>query len=143
MEQVSAAAVITELRAAGISVSLDDFGTGYSSLGYLQTFALDSIKLDRRIVSTLHEESVQAKSILNAVTQMARALGLTVIAEGVETHQQLDLVRRAGCESAQGFLFSHPLPPDEAFALLAAPAPWAALVGADGVPGFEPAGSTP
>lgn len=128
MERSSAAAVVAELRGLGVSISLDDFGTGYSSLGYLQTFALDSIKVDSAFVHTLRSQTDQAASILNAITEMARALGLSVVAEGVETEQQLALVRRAGCESAQGYLFARPLRAADARSLLDLPTPWSTVL---------------
>jgi diguanylate cyclase (GGDEF)-like protein len=139
MEAASAASVVRELRTAGVTVSLDDFGTGYSSLGYLQTFSLDAIKLDRAFIQTLDLASGPAASILRAVTEMARALGLRVTAEGVEDPHQLALVQRAGCHAAQGHLFARPLDVAAATAVLGGDTPWAyrpglreAVVGADG-----------
>jgi diguanylate cyclase (GGDEF)-like protein/PAS domain S-box-containing protein len=125
LEGAGAATVVRELRAAGVSVTLDDFGTGYSSLGSLQTLPLDAVKLDRSFIQTLDLESGPAAAILRAVTDMARALGLRVTAEGVEDPHQLALVRRAGCHAAQGHLFARPMEADEATALLVgALPPW-------------------
>jgi diguanylate cyclase (GGDEF)-like protein/PAS domain S-box-containing protein len=98
------------LKALGVRLGLDDFGTGYSSLGYLRRFPLDVLKLDRSFVSELGDESA-ADSIIAAVIDMARALGMRVIAEGVETAEQLAILRRLGCHLAQGYHFAAPMPP--------------------------------
>ena len=98
------------LKALGVRLGLDDFGTGYSSLGYLRRFPLDVLKLDRSFVSELGVEAA-ADSIIAAVIDMARALGMQVIAEGVETEAQLAILRRLGCHLAQGYYFARPLPP--------------------------------
>jgi EAL domain-containing protein (putative c-di-GMP-specific phosphodiesterase class I) len=125
-EGAGAATVVRDLRAAGVSVTLDDFGTGHSSLGYLQTLSLDAIKLDRAFIATLDpaRPSGPAAAILRAVTEMARALGLRVTAEGVEEPHQLALVRAAGCHTAQGHLFARPMEAGEATALLTGHPPW-------------------
>ena len=104
--------VLGALKAAGVRLGLDDFGTGYSSLGYLRRFPLDVLKLDRLFVSELGADPA-ADSIIAAVIDMARALGMQVIAEGVETGAQLSILRRLGCHLAQGYHFSRPLPPAE------------------------------
>ncbi|HEY0486675.1 MAG TPA: bifunctional diguanylate cyclase/phosphodiesterase [Mycobacteriales bacterium] len=124
MEGPGAAAVVRGLRAAGVSVSLDDFGTGYSSLGHLQTFSLDAIKLDRAFIRSLDGASGPAAPLLRAVTDMARALGMRVTAEGVEDPHQLELVRHAGCHAAQGHLFARPMDAGDATALLTGDPPW-------------------
>ena len=104
------------LRDAGIGVSLDDFGTGYSSLSYLQKFDIDFIKIDQSFVRHLVPNCTDM-ALCQAIIVMAHALGLKVIAEGVETEQQRALLAAAGCDYAQGYLFARPLPaPDfEAF----------------------------
>ncbi len=84
---------------------LDDFGTGYSSLGYLNEFPLGQLKLDRTFTAELARDPRSAK-IVAATIDMARALGMTVVAEGVETVDQLDVLKRLGCDYAQGFLFA-------------------------------------
>jgi diguanylate cyclase (GGDEF)-like protein len=125
MEGPAAAAVVDELRATGVSVTLDGFGTGHSSLGHLRTGSLDAIKLDRAFVQSLDPGSGPAASILHAVTDLGRALGLRVTAEGVEDPYQLALVRQAGCHAAQGHLFAQPMGAEEATALLLSDPPWA------------------
>ena len=100
------------LKALSVRLGLDDFGTGYSSLGYLRRFPLDVLKLDRSFVSELGADAA-ADSIIAAVIDMARALGMEVIAEGVETEAQLSILRRLGCHLAQGYYFARPLPPAE------------------------------
>lgn len=100
------------LRDAGIQVSLDDFGTGYSSLSYLKKFDIDYLKIDRSFVKNLHE-GTQDSALCEAIIVMAHKLGLKVIAEGVETEQQRHVLAQAGCDYAQGYLFSRPVPPLE------------------------------
>ncbi len=100
------------LKRMGIRIALDDFGTGYSSLSYLQRFSFDKIKIDKSFVQgQLHDKAVRV--ILEAILGMCRNLGLTVVAEGVETQQQLDLLREMGCTEFQGFLLGRPMPADE------------------------------
>ncbi len=103
---------LLELREAGIGVSLDDFGTGYSSLSYLQRYDIDFLKIDKGFVRHLVAGSKDL-ALCKAIIVMAHELGMKVIAEGVETHQQFDQLAAAGCDFAQGFLFSAPVPPDE------------------------------
>ena len=100
------------LRDAGIQVSLDDFGTGYSSLSYLKKLDIDYLKIDRSFVSNLEPDSDDL-ALCEAIISMAHKLGLEVIAEGVETGQQRDLLINANCDYAQGYLFSRPIPPEE------------------------------
>jgi len=107
---------IAALREHGLGLVLDDFGTGYSSLGYLKRFQLDGLKIDRGFVDGLGTEA--ASPIVEAIVRMSQALGLTVVAEGVETEAQLGKLRELGCDRAQGFLFSRPLPPHELEPLL-------------------------
>ena len=107
-----------ELRNMGVSIALDDFGTGYSSLSYLKLFPLNILKLDRSFVSEMLDDPTSA-SITEAITAMAHVLGLDVLAEGIESLDQLAFVRQLGCKRVQGFYFSGPVPADE-FARLAA-----------------------
>ncbi|MDE1942482.1 MAG: EAL domain-containing protein [Betaproteobacteria bacterium] len=96
----------------GMRIAIDDFGTGYSSLAYLKKFEIDYLKIDQSFTANLHPESDNL-AICEAVVVMAHKLGIQVIAEGVETEAQRDLLLKAGCDYAQGFLFSHPLPASE------------------------------
>ena len=108
----SDAEVLKQLLAfqqAGIQISLDDFGTGYSSLSYLRRFALDFLKIDKSFVYNLESDAANV-ALCEAIIVMAHKLGLRVIAEGVETRQQADLLRRAGCDFGQGFLFGQAMP---------------------------------
>jgi EAL domain-containing protein (putative c-di-GMP-specific phosphodiesterase class I) len=109
------------MKELGVLLALDDFGTGYSSLGYLQRFRLDYLKVDRSFVTGLGRNDEQT-AIVDAIVKMAQALGLEVIAEGVETSEQVDVLRDLGCELVQGFLFSRPEPAERAGALLDADA---------------------
>ena len=102
--------VLTRLREFGIRLAIDDFGTGYSSLDYLRRFPVDRIKIAREFVA--HSASTGSATIVRATIGLARELGIAVIAEGVESVAQRDLLRAWGCEDAQGFLFSPPLTPE-------------------------------
>jgi diguanylate cyclase (GGDEF)-like protein len=102
-------AALHALRAMGIAVALDDFGIGYSSLGYLRSFPFDKIKIDQRFVRDLLNDR-ESLLILRAVTGLGRSLCITTTAEGVETLEQLDKLREAGCTEIQGYVFSHPRP---------------------------------
>ncbi|MES2948990.1 MAG: EAL domain-containing protein [Pseudomonadota bacterium] len=104
----SVAETLMELRAAGIRVSLDDFGTGYSSLSYLQKFDIDFVKIDQSFVRNLIANSTDL-ALCKAIVVMAHALDMKVIAEGVETAQQRDLLAAAGCDYAQGYLYAQPM----------------------------------
>lgn len=101
--------VITQLRQRGIHVSLDDFGTGFSSLGYLNRFNIDEIKIDRSFVIDLEIDS-REPALVQAIITLGHALGLNVVAEGVETTTQAALLREIGCDIFQGFLFARPMP---------------------------------
>lgn len=112
IENLNAAAVLlSRLRSAGLAVAIDDFGTGYSSLAYLKSLPLDYLKIDSSIARDI-EGSHRDRIIVRAIIDMARSLDLHVIAEGVETEQQLALLARAGCDVYQGFLRSRPLEND-------------------------------
>jgi EAL domain-containing protein (putative c-di-GMP-specific phosphodiesterase class I) len=116
----STLSTLYSLRALGVRIAMDDFGTGYSSLSYLQSFPFDKIKIDRSFIRDV-ADSVGSINIIRAVAAMAKGLGMTTTAEGVETQAQLDAVRSEGCTEMQGFLFGRPLPPDELEALYIAP----------------------
>ena len=109
------------LRALGVSIALDDFGTGYSSMSYLQKFPFDQLKIDRTFVASLGS-SGNAAAIIQSIVTLGHALGMKVLAEGVETDEQRVLLRLAGCDEMQGFLFARPAPAAEIDRALARPA---------------------
>ena len=100
--------VIAELAALGVHLSIDDFGTGYSNLGRLRKLPAEELKIDRGLVLDLGTSS-DAHAIVDAVVKLAHALGLKVVAEGVETERQQDLLRDLGCHELQGYLFAKPM----------------------------------
>ena len=110
---------LERLTALGVTISIDDFGTGYSSLLYLKRLPVAELKIDSAFVQGLGTD-VEDETIVTGIVQLARALGLTTVAEGVETHEQLTWVRRLGCTTAQGFLLGRPMPPDAFWAWLRA-----------------------
>lgn len=101
--------LIDELRSQGISVSIDDFGTGYTSLAMLKDASIDEIKIDRSFVDSI-QDGQRSKTIVRAIIAMARSFNINIVAEGVETQQQLDLLKDLGCIEAQGFLLGKPMP---------------------------------
>jgi diguanylate cyclase (GGDEF)-like protein/PAS domain S-box-containing protein len=113
--------ILAQLRSVGIGVAIDDFGIGYSSLGQLKRLPATCLKIDGSFIANVPEES-SSGSITGAIIAMARSLRLRVVAEGVETSQQLDFLREHHCDAFQGFLFSRPLVALEAFAMLRAQA---------------------
>ena len=96
---------------AGIEISVDDFGTGYASLGYLQDLPISEIKIDRSFILPLLDDS-RGRTIVRAIIQMSTALDMRIVAEGVETAEQLEWLRCNGCGFAQGFLLGRPTSPD-------------------------------
>lgn len=115
------ARTLADLRALCVRVQLDDFGTGYSSLSYLQRCPVDGLKIDRTFIAGLGERA-DASAIVGAIVAMGHALGLTIVAEGIETELQADEAHRLGCDSGQGYLFGAPRPPTAAAAMAAASA---------------------
>jgi EAL domain-containing protein (putative c-di-GMP-specific phosphodiesterase class I) len=113
-----AVATLRQLKGLGVTLAIDDFGTGYSSLAYLQRLPLDRLKIDRQFVSGLGTDA-GAAAIVSATVGLARALGLSVVAEGVETAEQAARLRNLGCEMAQGFYFGKPQSAGDTTALLA------------------------
>lgn len=108
---------LQKLKHMGISLSIDDFGTGFSSLSYLRRFALDTLKIDRSFISVLSDH-LDEQAIVMSIIQLTKNLGLKVIAEGVETQAQLDILRTMGCDEVQGFLLAKPVPLEHLLAYL-------------------------
>jgi EAL domain-containing protein (putative c-di-GMP-specific phosphodiesterase class I) len=104
--------VIEHLNRIGIGIALDDFGTGYSSLSYLTLLHPRIIKIDRSFVSPTHE-NIHNDTLLQTIVSLGRKLNMTVLAEGIETHGQLERLRELGCDLGQGFLFSRAVPLDD------------------------------
>jgi predicted signal transduction protein with EAL and GGDEF domain len=104
-----AVSILRRLKSLGVRIAMDDFGTGYSSLSYLQAFPFDKIKIDQGFISNV-ERNRQSAAIARAVIALARALGLPVLAEGVETQEQLGFLEREGCDQVQGYLIGRPAP---------------------------------
>jgi diguanylate cyclase (GGDEF)-like protein/PAS domain S-box-containing protein len=111
-------ATLSRLTALGVRLSIDDFGSGYSSLGYLRRFSADNIKIDRSFIADLMDQ--RSTSILRAMVSLGRELNLSLTVEGIETPVHLEHVRSMGCSEGQGYLISHPVPPEEVPQLLAA-----------------------
>ena len=108
----TAIAITKELRSRQIQISIDDFGTGYSSLGYLHRFPVDNLKIDRSFVSQIQTEN-RNYHVVDTIIALSNQLGLAVIAEGIETKEQLEWLQKVGCQYGQGYLFSKPLPASE------------------------------
>lgn len=107
---------LSALKALGVRIAIDDFGTGYSSLRYLADFSPDTLKIDRSFVARLQDDRA-TQGIVSGIIQMARTLGVSVTAEGVEQTAQLELLRESACDLVQGFLLSRPVAPDEVLGL--------------------------
>jgi EAL domain-containing protein (putative c-di-GMP-specific phosphodiesterase class I) len=101
--------MLRALKTMGTRIAIDDFGTGYSSLSYLQQFPVDVLKIDRAFVIDL-PTSASSAAIVDAIVTLAHGLGLEVVAEGVETPEQLEFLRTHGCDEGQGYYFGRPLP---------------------------------
>jgi EAL domain-containing protein (putative c-di-GMP-specific phosphodiesterase class I) len=110
-DSTHATTVLTDLKELGVQLAIDDFGTGYSSLSYLRRLPVDIIKIDQGFIADISHARAGG-AIVAAVTSVAHALGLTVIAEGVENQTQRDKISAIGCESAQGFFYARPMPAD-------------------------------
>ncbi|MBV1931165.1 MAG: EAL domain-containing protein [Porticoccaceae bacterium] len=105
-------AALCKLKSMGVMISIDDFGTGYSSLSYLRRFPIDSLKIDQSFIRSL-ETDLNNVAITNAIIAMGHSLGFVVVAEGIETKQQLEFLKTQGCEIGQGYLFSKPVPAEQ------------------------------
>jgi len=118
---------LNELKSIGVKIAIDDFGTGYASLSYLHRFPVDTLKIDRSFVSQM-ETDKERREIVRAILSLAQNLGLSVIAEGVETATQVNLLREFGCAWGQGFYFSHPVDASSAASLLTSQTNWAEVL---------------
>jgi EAL domain-containing protein (putative c-di-GMP-specific phosphodiesterase class I) len=112
--------LLDEIQTRGIRLAIDDFGTGYSSMSLMKQFPIDTIKIDRSFVRDLPDDP-EGQAIAHAIIRMGKALGMTVVAEGVETEEQLAFLRHHGCDQMQGYLFSKPLPAEKMVELLQSP----------------------
>jgi EAL domain-containing protein (putative c-di-GMP-specific phosphodiesterase class I) len=112
-----ARSVLDSIRAMGVTVAVDDFGTGFSSMSYLRNLPVDVIKVDRTFVSQAGADGFDS-TVVTAMVNFGRVLDIDVVAEGVETEEQLDYVRSRGCNRAQGYLLARPLPVGQAEAVI-------------------------
>ena len=122
---------LEQIRALGVELSMDDFGTGYSSLSYLHRLPIDTLKIDRSFVTRMNEHN-ENKEIVRTIILLAQNLGKHVIAEGVETKEQIELLRELRCHSGQGYLFSPPLTAEDADTMIESMTNWQARM-----PGLE------
>ena len=119
-EPVRALSMLAQFKALGVHLSIDDFGTGYSSLSRLPKFPIDALKIDRSFISDMTSNR-DSYEIVRLIIMLAHSLGLKVVAEGTEQRDQIEELRGLGCEMAQGYFFSPPLPCEEASKLLSKP----------------------
>ncbi|HLM67362.1 MAG TPA: EAL domain-containing protein, partial [Longimicrobium sp.] len=122
-QEEPAVGTLVRLRDMGATLCMDDFGTGYSSLGYLHRFPLNVVKIDRSFVSRMDRDARSAQMV-HAIVNLARNLRVSVVAEGVETREQLAALRAMGCDQAQGYLFAEPLSEEQAARMLASDPRW-------------------
>jgi EAL domain-containing protein (putative c-di-GMP-specific phosphodiesterase class I) len=120
LDDDTALAPLLELSALGVHLAIDDFGTGHSALSRLRRYPIDTLKIDRSFVAALTPEAPVPDVLITAILSLGQGLGMTVIAEGVETEEQLIALRTLGCRSAQGFLFARPAEPGVISQLLTA-----------------------
>lgn len=118
-----ASEALQKLKALGISLAIDDFGTGYSSLSYLHMFPLDTLKIDRAFVMSM-DESENSRRIVHSIAGLAHALGMNIVAEGIETVEQRHALYELGCHYGQGYYFAKPQPADEVLALILSGQSW-------------------
>jgi EAL domain-containing protein (putative c-di-GMP-specific phosphodiesterase class I) len=123
----NATEILHEIKSLGVRLSIDDFGTGYSSLSYLHRFPIDTLKVDRSFVNAMTDASGNGE-IVKTVIGLAKVLDLSVIAEGIESVGQFERLRALGCEYGQGYLFSRPVPVDQAESLMVAEPNWTGLI---------------
>lgn len=110
---------LNELKQTGVHISIDDFGTGYSSLNYLRRFPVNTLKIDKSFIHDIHAKDSESTCLISTIISLAHSLKMSVVAEGVETEEQLNVLRKLNCEEIQGYLFSPPVPPNEFEAFLA------------------------
>ena len=101
--------VLKKFREFGIQISIDDFGSGYTSLGYLKKLPIDALKIDQSFISSMHNSKDEDTAIANIVIDLGHKLGMKVIAEGVETQEQIDLLKDYACDKIQGYIISEPV----------------------------------
>ncbi|TIP35483.1 MAG: EAL domain-containing protein, partial [Mesorhizobium sp.] len=121
-EKTGIAAKLRHIRAAGVHLELDDFGTGYASLSHVNPNEIDRLKIDRRFVQNINENGDNTK-IVRAITELARGLGISIVAEGAETEAELDSLMAIGCDQVQGYSIAFPMPQDKAREWLTARSP--------------------
>ncbi|MFC3322581.1 putative bifunctional diguanylate cyclase/phosphodiesterase [Mesorhizobium cantuariense] len=121
-EKTGIAAKLRHIRAAGVHLELDDFGTGYASLSHVNPNEIDRLKIDRRFVQNIHENGDNSK-IVRAITELARGLGISIVAEGAETEAELESLMAIGCDQVQGYSIAFPMPQDKALEWLTARMP--------------------
>ena len=126
MDPDRAQEILWDLHRGGLRIAIDDFGTGYSSLSRLREMPVDVLKIDRAFVSDVGADE-QSASIVGAFLELARGLGMTTLAEGIETAEELAFLRERECMLGQGFLFSKPVPPEEIIAYAFGGVPGAAM----------------
>lgn len=106
--------ILRHFKAFGLGIALDDFGTGYSSLSYLHHFPIDLLKIDRSFVNDIHNKNGKSHDVVKAIVSLAKAFGLSIVAEGVEFEDSIQSLKELGCDTGQGYLFSKPLPVEKA-----------------------------
>jgi diguanylate cyclase len=107
--------ILMKLKDEGIQLSMDDFGTGYSSLAYLRDLPIDTVKIDKSFVQKLDAQNTEpfSRALVETIVGLARHLDLEVVAEGVETAEQVEMLKQLGCNIGQGYYFSKPIPPSD------------------------------
>jgi EAL domain-containing protein (putative c-di-GMP-specific phosphodiesterase class I) len=125
-DPVASAEIMSEIGSLGVKVAMDDFGTGYSSLSYLKRFHFDSLKIDRSFIAGIDRSAGDA-AIVAAVIALAHSFRSHAVGEGVESPEQLRYLRLLNCDTAQGFLFSRPIPADDLAEIMRRGTPWSGL----------------
>ena len=118
-----AAEALKKIKELGVSIAIDDFGTGYSSLSYLHQFPLDTLKIDRAFVSNM-DKSENSRRIVSSVAQLALALEMDIVAEGIEEKAQMDALRELGCQYGQGYYMAKPVSAEKTLELIESQPSW-------------------